>query len=54
MTPQALHDLVAARGPVVGVTRPLHAGRRCVVVQTDVRDAAERRVAQVARTQAGP
>jgi 1,4-dihydroxy-2-naphthoyl-CoA hydrolase len=43
----------AVRGDhVEGVTRPLHVGRRFVVVQTDVTDAAGRRVAQVTQTQA--
>jgi len=37
---------------VDGVTRPLHVGRRFVVVQTDLTDAAGRRVAQVTQTQA--
>jgi uncharacterized protein (TIGR00369 family) len=39
-------------GHVEGVTRPLHVGRRTIVVQTDVRDATGRRVAQVTQTQA--
>jgi len=39
-------------GHVEGVTHPLHVGRRTIVVQTDVRDAAGRRVAQVTQTQA--
>ena len=39
-------------GHVEGVTHPLHGGRRTIVVQTDVRDATGRRVAQVTQTQA--
>src|SRR5437867_6972321 len=39
-------------GVVEGITRPLHVGRRVVVVQTDVRDADGRHVAQVTQTQA--
>jgi uncharacterized protein (TIGR00369 family) len=39
-------------GHVEGVTHPLHVGRRTIVVQTDVRDATGRRVAQVTQTQA--
>ena len=39
-------------GHVDAVTHPLHVGRRTIVVQTDVRDAAGRRVAQVTQTQA--
>ena len=39
-------------GHVDAVTRPLHVGRRTIVVQTDVRDATGRRVAQVTQTQA--
>ena len=39
-------------GHVEGVTHPLHVGRRTIVVQTDVRDANGRRVAQVTQTQA--
>lgn len=39
-------------GTVVAVTRPLHVGRTTVVVQTDLRDAEGRRVAQVTQTQA--
>jgi uncharacterized protein (TIGR00369 family) len=39
-------------GHVEGVTLPLHVGRRTIVVQTDVRDATGRRVAQVTQTQA--
>jgi uncharacterized protein (TIGR00369 family) len=39
-------------GHVDGVTRPLHVGRTFIVVQTDVVDAGERRVAQVTQTQA--
>jgi uncharacterized protein (TIGR00369 family) len=39
-------------GHVDAVARPLHAGRSFIVVQTDVYDAGERRVAQVTQTQA--
>ena len=39
-------------GEVRGVTRPLHAGRSFVVVQTDLTDDAGRAVAQVTQTQA--
>ncbi len=39
-------------GHVEGVTRPLHVGRTFIVVQTDVLDAEQRRVAQVTQTQA--
>jgi uncharacterized protein (TIGR00369 family) len=39
-------------GHVEGVTHPLHVGRRTIVVQTDLRDATGRRVAQVTQTQA--
>jgi uncharacterized protein (TIGR00369 family) len=39
-------------GHVEAVARPLHVGRRTIVVQTDVRDASGRRVAQVTQTQA--
>ena len=39
-------------GRVEGVTRPLHVGRSFIVVQTDLLDAEERRVAQVTQTQA--
>ena len=39
-------------GHVEGVSHPLHVGRRTIVVQTDVRDATGRRVAQVTQTQA--
>jgi uncharacterized protein (TIGR00369 family) len=39
-------------GPVSAVSTPLHAGRTTVVVQTDLRDAAGRRVALVTQTQA--
>ena len=39
-------------GRVEGTTRPLHVGRRVIVVQTDVTDADGRRVAQVTQTQA--
>jgi 1,4-dihydroxy-2-naphthoyl-CoA hydrolase len=40
------------KGRVEGVTRPLHVGRSFIVVQTDVLDSDERRVAQVTQTQA--
>jgi uncharacterized protein (TIGR00369 family) len=39
-------------GRVIGVTRPLHAGRRFIVVQTDLFDDEERPVAQTTQTQA--
>jgi 1,4-dihydroxy-2-naphthoyl-CoA hydrolase len=39
-------------GNVVGVTRPLHVGRRFIVVQTDITDDGGKRVAQVTQTQA--
>jgi uncharacterized protein (TIGR00369 family) len=39
-------------GRVEAVTRPLHVGRTVIVVQTDLRDAAGKRVAQVTQTQA--
>ena len=39
-------------GQVEAVSHPLHVGRRTIVVQTDVRDATGRRVAQVTQTQA--
>jgi 1,4-dihydroxy-2-naphthoyl-CoA hydrolase len=39
-------------GHVEGVTHALHVGRRTIVVQTDVRDATGKRVAQVTQTQA--
>jgi 1,4-dihydroxy-2-naphthoyl-CoA hydrolase len=39
-------------GRVEAVTRPLHVGRTTIVVQTDIRDAADKRVAQVTQTQA--
>lgn len=39
-------------GRVEGVARPLHAGRSFIVVQTDLLDSDERRVAQVTQTQA--
>jgi len=40
------------RGLVRGVSKPLHVGRTTVVVQTDLFDAEQRRVAQVTQTQA--
>jgi uncharacterized protein (TIGR00369 family) len=39
-------------GRVYGTTRPLHVGRSFIVVQTDVLDDDDRRVAQVTQTQA--
>lgn len=39
-------------GEVTGVTRPLHAGRTVIVVQTDLTGPDGRRVAQVTQTQA--
>jgi uncharacterized protein (TIGR00369 family) len=39
-------------GSVVGITRPLHVGRRFIVVQTDITDDGGKRVAQVTQTQA--
>jgi 1,4-dihydroxy-2-naphthoyl-CoA hydrolase len=39
-------------GHVIGTARPLHVGRSFIVVQTDLTDDAERRVAQVTQTQA--
>jgi len=39
-------------GTVTGVARPLHVGRTFVVVQTDLTDDENRRVAQVTQTQA--
>lgn len=39
-------------GEVVAVSRPLHAGRTVIVVQTDLLDAAGRRLAQTTQTQA--
>jgi 1,4-dihydroxy-2-naphthoyl-CoA hydrolase len=39
-------------GSVEGITRPLHVGRSFIVVQTDLVDDNERRVAQVTQTQA--
>ena len=39
-------------GEVTGTSRPLHAGRTLIVVQTDLADADGRRVAQVTQTQA--
>ena len=39
-------------GHVEGVTRPLHVGRSFIVVQTDLLDSEQRRVAQVTQTQA--
>ena len=37
---------------IEGLTRPLHVGRSFIVVQTDLVDGEERRVAQVTQTQA--
>jgi 1,4-dihydroxy-2-naphthoyl-CoA hydrolase len=39
-------------GFVEGVSTPLHVGRTTIVVQTDIRDALNRRVALVTQTQA--
>jgi len=39
-------------GYVEAVSRPLHVGRTTIVVQTDMRDANGKRVAQVTQTQA--
>jgi len=39
-------------GAVEGISRPLHAGRTTIVVQTDIVDSGGRRVAQVTQTQA--
>jgi uncharacterized protein (TIGR00369 family) len=39
-------------GFVEGVSTPLHVGRTTIVVQTDIRDAQNRRVALVTQTQA--
>jgi 1,4-dihydroxy-2-naphthoyl-CoA hydrolase len=39
-------------GHVTGTARPLHVGRSFIVVQTDLRDDEDRRVAQVTQTQA--
>jgi 1,4-dihydroxy-2-naphthoyl-CoA hydrolase len=39
-------------GRVLGITRPLHAGRRFIVAQTDLLDDEERLVAQTTQTQA--
>ena len=39
-------------GTVEAIARPLHVGRSTVVVQTDLYDAAGKRVAQVTQTQA--
>jgi 1,4-dihydroxy-2-naphthoyl-CoA hydrolase len=39
-------------GNVAAIARPLHAGRRFIVVQTDLFDDEERRVAQTTQTQA--
>jgi 1,4-dihydroxy-2-naphthoyl-CoA hydrolase len=39
-------------GRVLGVARPLHAGRRFIVAQTDLLDDEERLVAQTTQTQA--
>jgi uncharacterized protein (TIGR00369 family) len=41
-----------ADGVVRAVAQPLHVGRRFIVVQTDLRDGAGKRVAQVTQTQA--
>jgi 1,4-dihydroxy-2-naphthoyl-CoA hydrolase len=39
-------------GNVTGVSRPLHVGRRFIVVETDLHDAQARHVARVTQTQA--
>jgi 1,4-dihydroxy-2-naphthoyl-CoA hydrolase len=39
-------------GRVTGTARPLHVGRSFIIVQTDLRDDEERRVAQTTQTQA--
>ena len=39
-------------GVVTGIARPLHVGRTFIVVQTDLTDGDDRRVAQVTQTQA--
>ena len=39
-------------GEVRSTSRPLHVGRRVIVVQTDLRDGRDRLVAQVTQTQA--
>ncbi|GGV28422.1 aromatic compound degradation protein PaaI [Actinomadura cremea] len=39
-------------GCVRGTSRPLHAGRTSIVVQTDLHDGTGRRIAQVTQTQA--
>lgn len=39
-------------GPVRAVSKPLHVGRITIVVQTDLYDEADRRVAQVTQSQA--
>ena len=39
-------------GTVHATSRPLHVGRTTIVVQTDVRDDRDKRVAQVTQTQA--
>jgi uncharacterized protein (TIGR00369 family) len=39
-------------GEVFGVAQPLHVGRTTIVVQTDVRDGRDKRVALVTQTQA--
>ncbi len=39
-------------GQVIATARPLHVGRTIIVVQTDIRDAGGRRVAQATQTQA--
>ncbi|WP_236808273.1 PaaI family thioesterase [Amycolatopsis albispora] len=39
-------------GHVVGASTPLHTGRRVIVVETELRDAAEKLIAKVTQTQA--
>lgn len=41
-----------ARGDLMAVAEPLHVGRSTIVVQTDIFDADDRRVARVTQTQA--
>jgi uncharacterized protein (TIGR00369 family) len=43
---------VVREGEVLAVSRPLHAGRSVIVVQTDLHDGEGRRVAQVTQAQA--
>src|SRR5438105_15136128 len=41
-----------SEGEVEGVARPLHVGRRFIVIETDLFDSREKRVARVTQTQA--